>query len=188
MSHPSATASLDDASRVTPPPPDASSIQGPSVKKQGAAMEPSRTAMRVRFVLASTGISLGCLVFMVFLAVEEYRNFHIAIWGLVSGIFAALTLIVHIQHTRGDRDVWVNRLKAPIIVGFIVQLGSIAAFITYIVLALVEKQTLMPVTGAHHGYYLTAIWVFMTWKWSFALFFFSRSYRKFYITKYVSIP
>ncbi|XP_038046605.1 heme transporter hrg1-B-like [Patiria miniata] len=159
-----------------------------STHKQAAAMEPSPTAMRCRVGLAVTGISLGVLVLLVFLAVADFRNYHIACWGLASGIFAVFTLIVHIQHLKGNHDDWLNRLKLPIILGFFVQLGTIPAFITYIVLAIVQNQSVMPLNGPHHGYYVTAVWVFMTWKWSFALFWYSKSYRRFYITKYVSIP
>ena len=56
-----------------------------STHKLGTAMEPSRTALRCRIGLAIIGITLGCLVFLVFLAVEKFRNYHIACWGLVSG-------------------------------------------------------------------------------------------------------
>ncbi|XP_022099848.1 heme transporter hrg1-B-like [Acanthaster planci] len=174
----------DDAGLPTP----AFSSTSTSTQKQPTAMEPTPTAMRCRIGLAVTGISVGVLVFIVFLAMADFRNYHIACWGLASGIFAVFTLIVHIQHLKGNHDVWLNRLKLPIILGFFVQLGAVAAFITYIALAAVQKQPVTPLNGPHRGYYVAAVWVFMTWKWSFALFWYSKSYRRFYITKYVSIP
>jgi len=37
------------------------------------------------------------------------------------------------------------------------------------------------------GYYLTCIWCFMTWKWGFFLFYFSRQYYRSYVTEYTCI-
>ncbi len=51
-----------------------------------------------------------------------------------------MTLLVHIAHLRWDRDKWVHRLKLGIVLGFIVQVGCIVAFFTYIIIAAVEKQ------------------------------------------------
>eukprot|EP00057_Strongylocentrotus_purpuratus_P025303 XP_011679777.1 PREDICTED: heme transporter hrg1-A-like [Strongylocentrotus purpuratus] len=83
---------------------------------------------------------------------------------------------------RGQRDLWVYRLKFFIVLGFFVQLGSLIALVTYVVLGAVRGQDLMPVNGPNQGFYLASVWVFMTWKWSFALFIYSRSYRKGYVT------
>ena len=51
-----------------------------------------------------------------------------------------MTLIVHIAHLKWNRDKWVYRLKAGILLGFIVQAGCVVAFFVYIILAAVEKQ------------------------------------------------
>lgn len=150
--------------------------------------EPSKMMMRCRFAYACVGVLLGIAVFICFLAVPDFYNLHIALWGFASAFFAFLALIVHIQHAIGDRDIWVYRLKIFILIGFFTQLACIIAFIVYIVLAATNNQTLVPVNGKNKGFYLASIWVFMTWKWSFMLFLFSRSYRRNYTTRYVAIP
>ncbi|XP_054751466.2 heme transporter hrg1-B-like [Lytechinus pictus] len=143
---------------------------------------PSPLRMRCRIAFAVTGLIVGLAIFICFIAAEQFYNLHIALWGLASGVFAFLTLTVHIQHMRGHRDLWVYRLKFFIVLGFFVQLGSLIALVTYVVLGAVRGQDLMPVNGNDKGFYLAAVWVFMTWKWSFALFIYSRSYRKGYVT------
>ncbi|XP_071510218.1 heme transporter hrg1-A-like [Diadema antillarum] len=150
--------------------------------------DPGMKWMRCRIAFAATGVIVGLAVFICFIAVAEFFNLHIALWGLASGFFAFLTLAVHIQHLRGQRDLWVYRLKFFIILGFTVQFGALIALVTYVVLGAVRGQDLMPVKGNDKGYYLAAVWVFMTWKWSFALFIYSRSYRRSYVTRYDTIP
>ncbi|PIK54371.1 putative heme transporter hrg1-A-like [Apostichopus japonicus] len=148
--------------------------------------EPSKVMMRCRIGYSCVGIILGISVFICFLATPAFYNLHISLWGFASAFFAFLTMIVHIQHIKGDRDVWVYRLKLFILIGFFTALGCIIAFVVYLVLAIVQKQVLLPVNGdedTEKGYYLASIWVFMTWKWSFALFLTSRSYRRNYTTR-----
>lgn len=152
--------------------------------------EPSRGMMVCRFGYACVGIILGLAVFICFLAAPDFYNLHISLWGFASALFAFLTLLVHIQHVKGNRDVWVYRLKPFILLGFFTAIGCIIAFVVYLAIAIAEKQDLLPVNGNERqkGYYLASIWVFMTWKWSFALFLTSRAYRRTYTTRYVAIP
>ena len=58
-----------------------------------------------------------------------------------AGVFAFLTLAVHIQHMRGERDLLVYRLKFFIVLGFTVQLGSLIALVIYVILGAVKDQS-----------------------------------------------
>jgi heme transporter 1 len=106
-----------------------------------------------------------------------YRNPDTALWGLASGVFAAITLCVHIKY---NRDQWVtgsNWLRALMLFGCLAQLASVCGFAVYLALAITEHQS---VTAYGRAYYVSSVWAAMTWKWSFLLFLYSRNYRRLY--------
>ncbi|XP_060070136.1 heme transporter hrg1-B-like [Ylistrum balloti] len=129
--------------------------------------------IRLRIFIATVGVLVGLSVFCVFGL--QYHNWNAAGWGLLSGIIAAAALFVHINSMRGVFDKTNNRLKIWMLIGCFSQLMGICGFAVYLTLAIVGKQGLQ----IHDdGYYLTLVWCFMTWKWGFSLFFYSRSYKR----------
>ncbi|XP_074653333.1 heme transporter hrg1-B-like [Tubulanus polymorphus] len=140
---------------------------------------PSLCRVKVHLTLAVTGIVIGISSFLVFGL--KFQNWHAGSWGLVSGVFATLTLYVHIQYMREIWKTWTYRLKYFIIIGCSCMLVAIVGFVAYVTLGAVFHQDLHP-NG--HNYYLASIWCFMAWKWAFLLFWFSRRYRALYGDEY----
>jgi len=142
---------------------------------------PSKCFMRLRLTFAIIGAVCGVMIFFTFGI--QYHNWNCAIWGLISGIFASVTLLVHI---RWMQDCWANhsRYILPLLVlsGF-VMLAGLCSFIAYLSVAIIEHQEL---SGYGKGFYVTAVWCFMTWKWGFALFYYGRQYQR--LSKHVANP
>ncbi|XP_013394203.1 heme transporter hrg1-B-like [Lingula anatina] len=144
-------------------------------------MAPSRCGMRVRISLAVIGIIVGLAVLGVFGV--KFKNWSAAIWGAISGVFAAVTLYVHIQYIRDIWKTFFYKLKYLMYTGCFVQLAGVCGFIVYLTLGIVQKIVFTEFYG--ENYYLTCVWCFMTWKWGFALFYYSRSYRRLYEDTYL---
>nr|KAG5710550.1 hypothetical protein BaRGS_013196 [Batillaria attramentaria] len=127
--------------------------------------------MGARMGFAVIGILVGFCILVVFGV--NYQNWNVALWGLVSGLGALYTLLVHI----GFRKQWwwdcPESLRNHMLAGCFLQLAGVVGFVAYLVLGISQKQGLV-IYG--NGYYLTTVWCFMTWKWGFQLFFFSRDY------------
>jgi len=56
--------------------------------------------------------------------------------------------------------------------------GTPAALSVYVVKSMCA--IFAAVTAYGRAFYVSAVWAAMTWKWSFLLFFYARSYRRFY--------
>lgn len=86
-------------------------------------------------------VKLVCtMIILLSKQIQSSYLIHTFYFHLTTAFFAFLTMIVHIQHIKGDRDVWVYRLKLFILIGFFTALGCIIAFVVYLVLAIVQKQ------------------------------------------------
>ncbi|KAK2145119.1 hypothetical protein LSH36_701g00046 [Paralvinella palmiformis] len=131
--------------------------------------------VKVRIILSAIGVIVGLSVFLVFGIV--YENLSCAIWALISGVFASLTLCTHVKYARDQWRTHTEYLKPMMFTGCFGQLAGVCGFVAYITLASVLSQGLL-VRGP--GYYLTSIWCFITWKWGFLLFYSSRYYRRCY--------
>lgn len=134
---------------------------------------PTITANNCRITFAVIGMVVGLSIFGSF--GFYFRNWHCAVWGLVSGIFAALTLGIHIEYRQHEWRRKPNFLRVIMFFGCLAQFLAISAFIIYIALGIHYKQR---VTPWNDGFYVTSIWCLMSWKWSFLLFLYSRSYWK----------
>ncbi|OWF39588.1 heme transporter hrg1-B-like [Mizuhopecten yessoensis] len=130
--------------------------------------------IRLRILVAAVGVLVGLSVFAVFGV--QYHNWNAAGWGLLSGIVAAATLLVHVNNARGAFDKNNNRLKTWMLMGCFSQLLGVCGFAVYLTLAIVDNQGLQIYDD---GFYLTLVWCFMTWKWGFSLFYYSRSYKRY---------
>ncbi|XP_014662429.1 PREDICTED: heme transporter HRG1-like [Priapulus caudatus] len=135
---------------------------------------PSKRAIRVRIVFAVIGLIVGFSIPICF-ASNAYRNYNVALWGALSGCFAATTLWLHVKYSRGSLQSWTPRLRTFMLTGCFVQLAGVCGIVTYITLGIALRQSLTPYDD---GYYLTSVWCFMTWKWGFMLFWYSRSYLR----------
>ncbi|XP_070547010.1 heme transporter HRG1-like [Ptychodera flava] len=148
-------------------------------------MAPSKGAMQCRVALAITGALVGVIALFAFGA--GLKNYHSAAWGGVSAVFASVVLFLHIQHLKDWWGRCYHSLSYFEILGFVVMLGCIPALGVYLSLAIVQHQGITPIASPY-GYYVTCVWVFMTWKWSLALFLYSRSYKRLYDDEYILPP
>lgn len=141
-------------------------------------------SINFRIAIAAIGVFVGILAGVWFAGDPDFQNYNSSAFGFVSSILALITLIVHIKYKRHTLDGWVSKkvLVAFMIIGCIFQVIAIAAFITYVVLAIVYHQGLSTAEDLHgENYWIALVWAWMTWKWGFALFWFSRMYRKEYL-------
>lgn len=138
-------------------------------------MEPLTTSMKFRIGFAIIGILVGLSIGFVFGIV--YQNIDTAIWGAISGLFAGVTLVLHLKQVKDKWTRGSTLLRPLIILGVIGQAASVCAAIVYLIVAIVERQGLTP---SGRGYYLSCVWALMTWKWAFLLFICARIYRRQY--------
>ncbi|XP_064643965.1 heme transporter hrg1-A-like isoform X2 [Lineus longissimus] len=143
------------------------------------AVEPSPCSVKVRVALAVTGVLVGIAVFPAFGV--KFHNWDAAAWGLVSAVFAGVTLYVHIQYMREFWKTWVYRLRYLMLTGCFVMTAGLCGFVAYLTLAIYQGHE-FSVYG--QNYYIVIVWCFMTFKWGAALFYYSRSYRNLYADEY----
>ncbi|XP_061178636.1 heme transporter hrg1-B-like isoform X2 [Saccostrea echinata] len=139
---------------------------------------PSPCWMKARITFAVIGLLVGVSVLFVFGV--NFHNWNVALWGLLSGIAAGLSLFIHIAYIKRYWETNPYPLKKWMLSGCFIQLAGVCGFVTYLTLAIVNKQGLI-IEGP--GYYLTCVWCFMTWKWGFYVFYFSRSYKRLYLSE-----
>ncbi|XP_059143052.1 heme transporter hrg1-A-like [Physella acuta] len=135
----------------------------------------SNFSVRLRLIFSVIGVFVGVSVGCVFAA--HYKNYHVALWGLLSGLSAAIALGVTIAYMKQVWDSYPLRLKRFMLLGCFIQLTGVCGFVAYLVLAISKNQGLV-IYG--EGYYLTCVWCFMTWKWGLALLLYSRRYLNSY--------
>ncbi|GAB1608334.1 heme transporter hrg1-A-like [Argonauta hians] len=143
----------------------------------------SRIVMNLRIFFSILGILFGISVVFVFGI--KFRNWNTALWGLLSAIPASLTFSLHICYLKGVWQTYPYRLKYMVIAGCLFQLAGIVGFVTYLALGFYFQQGLQ-IYG--DGYFLTAVWCFMTWKWGLLLLYFTRSYRQLLCDVYTILP
>lgn len=131
--------------------------------------------MKWRIAFAIIGTFVGLSICIVFGSV--YRNVDTAVWGLMSGVFAGLTLLLHVKQVTDQWNRQSSVLRYLFYLGCIGQLASVIAALLYLVIAIIERQALTPYG---RGYYLSCVWCLMTWKWAFFLFYCARIYRRLY--------
>jgi len=59
---------------------------------------------------------------------------------MCAGVFAAVTLAVHVKYTRDQWSTWSNHLRALMLVGCLGQLAGVCGFAVYLALAVSEHQ------------------------------------------------
>jgi hypothetical protein len=131
-------------------------------------------SIKFRIAMASIGVFVGILAGVWF--AWEFHSYNSATFALISAVFATLVLVLHIKYKNGTLYRWTPRLRCLSVLGCLGQLLGFTAFVTYIVLAIVEKQDLSVVGG--ENYWVSLVWGWMTWKWGFGLFWYAREYKK----------
>ncbi|XP_015908349.1 uncharacterized protein [Parasteatoda tepidariorum] len=123
-----------------------------------------------KIVTSVLGILSGASILITFLA---YKNYHAAVWGLLSAIFAAMNARLHISYRRNTlhRNQTPESLKNVTIFGGITTIVAIVAAITYFSLVAVFKEGYKL-----DGYMPAGIFATLTLKFTIGLIFAGKTY------------
>lgn len=138
------------------------------------ADETSRSTLICRIIYSTLGVVVGIVIFFLWLLyfnTSEASMHTVAIGGL-SGVIAAWNLVTHLMHLQDYWRTWLKGLKWFITFGVVFMVLSTAGFVAYLVYS-ITKNTEFVVDS----FYVTSIFCLLTFKWSFLLFWHSKSYR-----------
>lgn len=123
------------------------------------------------------GAILGVAAFLVFL-INASRNYEASVWGLFSGVCAAL--VVHLQylHARGRLSLWhsVDTLSRICDFGFVATVLGTAGCVWYVFLTLYYRKPALPVGKST---IIPAVWAMLTVKWGAGIMFCCAKYKKY---------
>ncbi|ESO86790.1 hypothetical protein LOTGIDRAFT_235195 [Lottia gigantea] len=139
---------------------------------------PTACAVTSRLIFSITGFLVGLSVFCVF--GFHFHNWNTALWGLVSGLAASISIYIHFGYQRQIFAAYPYTLQRFMLTGCFIQLAGVCGFVVYLVLGITQHQGLV-VYG--EGYFLTCVWCAMTWKWGFFLLIYARMYKRVYISE-----
>jgi len=126
-----------------------------------------------RFITALIGVLLGLSAGVAFSIV--FKNYHASGWAFVSGLLACITLTLHLS-------VWkdVTFSIRPDVFTKLIYLGVFGSLLGFgVFVGYLTKGVLVHEKGVQvHGWFIVTVWGWMTWKWGFLLFWFSKNYLR----------
>lgn len=129
--------------------------------------------------IAAIGVFVGILAGVMF-AAPPYNNYSAAAFAFISMIFAGITLWIHLKHKNGTLPRWLPYLRGLMLLGCFGQLAGVVSMAAFIALGIVLHQGLVGDDIYGENYWISLVWGWMTWKWGFSLFWFSRKYKRIY--------
>lgn len=137
--------------------------------------------------IAAIGLFVGILAGIMFIS-PPYNNYCAGAFALVSAVFAGITLLIHIKHKRGTLQRWLRYLRCLMLFGCFGQLAGVSSMVTFVALGIVLKQGITGDAIYGENYWIALVWGWMTWKWGFSLFWFSRKYKRIYESSQLIAP
>uniref|UniRef100_A0A914VB01 Uncharacterized protein n=1 Tax=Plectus sambesii TaxID=2011161 RepID=A0A914VB01_9BILA len=134
-------------------------------------------SIRVRIIWAIIGISAGIMAGAVFGV--QYHNYSATTLAFISSIFATLLMLLHIWYSKGKLSYWSKAKFSFVTIScLLVWIAALVGMVVCLVVAGVKGQNLTHEGLQHENFWITAVWCWMTFKWSMMIWWYSRIYSR----------